>query len=252
MRGKAVLLLACMIVLSGISACLSTQPATSTQVNTMAPPVVQEMPTALPTPIVRTEVPGEGGSAGDQPDLMPVETPDPVEAAVEVLSHTLGIDPASITVGETLPVQWTDSSLGCPDPDKVYLQVVTPGYLITLVVGESIYSVHTDLGGTAIVCEAEGDPIGVGTVSDPVAAEFVQQARADLAGRLEISPDDIDLLLSEPAEWMDSSIGCGIAEGEMVAQVITVGYRILLGVGEDLYEYHTDQHRLMYCENPVE
>ncbi len=249
MRWKAVLSLACLIMLSCFSACLSTQPATSTQVNTMAPPVVQEMPTALPTPIVRTEVPGE---SGEQPEVMPVETPDPVEAAVEELSQTLGLDPASITVGETLPVQWTDSSLGCPDPDKVYLQVVTPGYLITLVVGENIYSVHTDLGGTAIVCEEEGDPIGVGTVTDPVAAEFVQQARADLAGRLEISPDDIDLLLSEPAEWMDSSVGCGIAEDEVVAQVITVGYRILLGVGEDLYEYHTDQHRLVYCENPVE
>jgi hypothetical protein len=252
MRGKAVLFLACAVVSIGCCACLSPQPATSTQVNTIVPPVVQEMPTTLPTPIVRTEVPGESGSPGEPSVLMPVETPDPVEAAVEALSQTLGIDPASITVGETLPVQWTDSSLGCPDPDKVYLQVVTPGYLVTLVVGENVYSVHTDLAGTAIVCEAEGDPIGVGTVSDPVAAEFIQQARADLAGRLEIPPDDIDVLGSESVEWMDSSLGCGLQEGEVAAQVITVGYRILLVAGDALYEYHTDQHRLLFCENPVE
>lgn len=47
---------------------------------------------------------------------------------------------------------WPDSSLGCPDSDKVYPQVETPGYLIELEQGEKIFRYHTDMS-RVVLCE---------------------------------------------------------------------------------------------------
>jgi hypothetical protein len=82
-------------------------------------------------------------------------------------------------------------------------------------------------------------------------AEFTEQAKADLAARLEIAPQQIVLVRSEAVEWSDSSLGCQV-EGEDYVQALTAGYRIVLAVGDVYYEYHTDQQRMLLCEEPTE
>ena len=42
--------------------------------------------------------------------------------------------------------QWPDASLGCPKPGVMYIQVVTPGYLITLRSGDRTLEYHTGAG----------------------------------------------------------------------------------------------------------
>ncbi len=51
-------------------------------------------------------------------------------------------------------VQWPDSSLGCPRPDMMYAQVLTPGYRVTLMDSSSgkEYVVHVG-PGRALVCD---------------------------------------------------------------------------------------------------
>ena len=41
------------------------------------------------------------------------------------------------------PVQWEDTSLGCPQAGMVYAQVITPGHRITFRQGDDTYEVHT-------------------------------------------------------------------------------------------------------------
>jgi hypothetical protein len=176
-----------------------------------------------------------------------------VQIAATALAAKLEVPVSSlIQVDTPLPVQWNDSSLGCPVAGQVYTPVITPGYLVRLAYGDQTYNVHTDLVGTAIVCmEGDDDPIGEGTVPDPIAAEFIMQATQDLAEELSIAPESIVLASSEALEWSDASLGCPQA-GEEYLQVITPGYRIVLAVGNQRYEYHTDQQRMLLCNNPTE
>ncbi len=73
-------------------------------------------------------------------------------------------------------------------------------------------------------------------------------AVADLAGRLAIPADAITVRSVEQVEWNDASLGCA-KPGQMYAQVITPGYRIVLEANGQSYEYHTGDGRVIRC-NP--
>lgn len=90
-----------------------------------------------------------------QPDLSPVppEASRPVEASRQDLARRLGVAIGDVSVVRVEAVEWSDSSLGCPEPGKMYAQVVTPGYKIVLKVRDRIYEYHTDRGENVVLCE---------------------------------------------------------------------------------------------------
>ncbi len=55
-----------------------------------------------------------------------------IETAKEDLAKRLSISASDIVLVEAKEVVWSDGSLGCPQPDMMYAQVLTPGYLIKL------------------------------------------------------------------------------------------------------------------------
>lgn len=67
------------------------------------------------------------------------------EQAQQDLSQQLGIAREDIDVLSVEAVQWPDASLGCPEPGKMYIQMVTPGYRIVLSAGGQEYVYHTDM-----------------------------------------------------------------------------------------------------------
>lgn len=71
------------------------------------------------------------------------------------------------------------------------------------------------------------------------AEAMVGRAKADLAKTLTISEAQINLVSAQPQDWPDASLGCPKA-GQVYAQVITPGYRIVLEYAQKQYEYHTD------------
>jgi hypothetical protein len=97
----------------------------------------------MPTPTPETAVPGA--------TLAP--RPSDRDLALADLATELGIAPAAITVQVIEPVEWPDASLGCPQPDMMYAQVVTPGYRIVLEVDGKSYEYHTG-GGGIVRCES--------------------------------------------------------------------------------------------------
>ncbi len=66
------------------------------------------------------------------------------------------------------------------------------------------------------------------------------QAQAALAAQLGIAAEAIVLVAAEPVEWPDACLGLAQA-GEMCAQVITPGYRMVLAADGKHYTVHTDQ-----------
>ena len=71
---------------------------------------------------------------------------------------------------------------------------------------------------------------------------------ADAAARLWVPADQLTLVMVEPRQWPDSSLGCP-KPGEFYAQVITPGYLVVVaGAGREL-EYHTDEAgNFVLCE----
>ena len=79
-----------------------------------------------------------------------------VRLAQQHLADALGCAEHEITVGQVEAVEWNDSSLGCPQPGMMYMQVITPGYRVTLEQGGQQYIVHTDGGHRAVRCDTPG------------------------------------------------------------------------------------------------
>ncbi len=77
------------------------------------------------------------------------------EAAKKDLAARLGADEASISVKSVAEQQWRDSGLGCGK--GMYLQVITPGYLIVLTANDADYEYHTDMNGRLVLC-VNGEP----------------------------------------------------------------------------------------------
>ena len=77
------------------------------------------------------------------------------ERAAELLAGELGVAVAGLKVVSTTAMTWSDASLGCPQPDMGYAQVVTPGYLVLFRDSEETeYKVHTNEDGSSvIVCD---------------------------------------------------------------------------------------------------
>jgi hypothetical protein len=73
-----------------------------------------------------------------------------VDRAIDDLVERTGTDRESIIIAAVEPVNWPDTSLGCPRPDMMYAQVITPGYRILLSYEGQTYEYHSD-GGTRIV-----------------------------------------------------------------------------------------------------
>lgn len=97
----------------------------------------------------------------DQPTLL-VSAPDELVQSIRVdAGQRVGIDPATVQITASQPVDWSDASLGCPQRQLAYAQVITPGFLIVVDAGGNRLSYHADTSGRFVVCE--GSPrLGVG------------------------------------------------------------------------------------------
>src|SRR3954464_13108617 len=76
-----------------------------------------------------------------------------VRVALETLAGGLGCEVEQVEGGETTPVTWPTSALGCPRHGHMYLQVLTPGYRVRLAHAGREYMLHTDRGRRAIRCD---------------------------------------------------------------------------------------------------
>ena len=81
-----------------------------------------------------------------------------IEKAKIDLAQRLSISVAQINLVEATEVEWSDSSLGCPQPGFDYLQVITPGYLILLEVNAQTYEYHSNRDAYFVYCENSSPP----------------------------------------------------------------------------------------------
>lgn len=87
---------------------------------------------------------GRGQFNGDLTDAQPTPETTLELLAANYLAGKLGVGTGEITLVSSDAAEWADASLGCPQPDAAYAQVVTPGYKITLEHEGDAYTVHSN------------------------------------------------------------------------------------------------------------
>jgi hypothetical protein len=86
---------------------------------------------------------------------VPTVNPDAqaaVDAAMRDVAAHLGVDLSAVRVDQVEPRQWSDSSLGCPQPGNLYAQIVTPGFLIIISSSTKQLEYHSDARGHVVLC----------------------------------------------------------------------------------------------------
>ena len=97
--------------------------------------------------------------------------------------------------------------------------------------------------------QAEGPQMTPSTSVTSGLEGLIEQAKEDLAQRLNISVTQISLIKAKPVVWPDSSMGCP-QPGMAYLQIPDDGALIILQVGDTSYEYHNGGNRgLFLCEN---
>ena len=72
----------------------------------------------------------------------------------------------------------------------------------------------------------------LGEVPDSI----LSSARADLAAKLDVSPDTLEVREAAAVVWNDGSLGCPRPD-EVYTQALEPGYRIILEHGDRQYDY---------------
>jgi len=136
-----------LLLIIALSACGSVAPEVSSSpepvLNIAEPKKVPLISTPVPTVLV--------GESQDNSGTEPISR-EFVEKVKTDLMKRLDITSDQIRIVKVTPVDWPDTSLGCPQPEMAYAQVITPGYYIVLDAKGQQYPYHTDLEERVILC----------------------------------------------------------------------------------------------------
>ena len=96
------------------------------------------------------------------PSILPPEEPGLQDLITNVkadLAGRLSLPAEEITLLEYTEVEWSDSSMDCPEPGMSYLQVITPGYRIILQANGNSYEYHSNRDSYFVYCEGRVPPV---------------------------------------------------------------------------------------------
>ncbi|MGI9291219.1 MAG: hypothetical protein ACR2QG_08075 [Gammaproteobacteria bacterium] len=101
-----------------------------------------------------------GNGTADQNSSTPAEQ-GPAALAQSTVAQYAGVNYKEVQILSTEPVEFSDSSLGCPEPGMGYLQVITPGHIVIAEVdgqeGPQRFDVRVS-GRLGKVCTNNGRP----------------------------------------------------------------------------------------------
>ncbi len=166
-------------------------------------------------------------------------------AAISALATELQVPEERIQVDTIRAVEWPDSSIGCPQPGRGYLQVITPGHKVTLRAEGRVYVVH-EARNDAFVCKQTKALGGITPERELIFGRQMAEARKDLAGRIGVPEDDIEFISGVGTSWNDASMGCP-EPGVQYAQARVLGWVLTFRHGNRDFTYHTDLRRTIPC-----
>ncbi len=108
-----------------------------------------------------TGLPIEGGADEGltlEPELHEAAPAALIARAQQALAQQLGVPIDQVVFVTSVYQDWSDSALGCPSPEGLYLQVITPGYQLTFQHGQATYDLRVSLDGNSLIQCRNGQP----------------------------------------------------------------------------------------------
>ncbi|MFQ5854746.1 MAG: hypothetical protein ACE5LU_03765 [Anaerolineae bacterium] len=173
--------------------------------------------------------------------VVPEAAKPAVMAARRDLASRANVEVEAVQVVEFEAVEWSDSSLGCPEPGKMYLQVITPGYRVVLQAAGQTYEYHTSRGNRAVLCQ-KGSSSQKQRLLEM--RDVVERARDDLAQRLGIEPAAISVAAAVPVSELDQPAVC--PEANQLAAP-GVEYQLVLQAEGMTYIYRGRGETVVLC-----
>ena len=101
-------------------------------------------------PAPMTTAPTTPGPAASGTDLQSL-----IRTVSDDAARRSGVYASRVRILEAGAVTWSDGSLGCPEPDRMYTQALVPGYRIRVDAGGQQFDYHAGTRGTWRLCPAE-------------------------------------------------------------------------------------------------
>jgi hypothetical protein len=223
------------------------------QVQSVETRVVQETlagGTDVPTPTAKSHREEATMMPASPPEATEVEPPAEAEQVIQLaqedLAQRLGLAPEAIRLVSVEAVEWSDTSLGCPQPGMTISAQVIPGFRVVLTASGKSYEYHSDTKQRVICCE----PQRAQPVLNGGSTETVKLAKEDLARRLGISIDSIDVVAVIRQEFPVDAFYCRTTK-ERIARdespAVVSGESILLSAAGRRYEYHASDQTVIFC-----
>ena len=95
----------------------------------------------------------EGRPAAGAPTAPAAAPTELIERMVADLAERAGAATDPIEIREAEAVTWPDAALGCPEPGRMYAQMLVPGFRVVLEVGGRSYDYHAAESGRFVLCE---------------------------------------------------------------------------------------------------
>lgn len=165
----------------------------------------------------------------------------------EVLADILDVPMSSIDIDSVRAVNWPDTSIGCPQPDRAYAQVIVPGHKITLRVADALYVLNEANGQAGLCRNRKGAQPATAVAEDFGWTRLAALARSDLAERLSIDETHVLVRNAGIKRWPSSALGCDEIAGDDVDTNPVDGYVLTLRHGSRDYTYHTSKTEVLAC-----
>lgn len=108
-------------------------------------------------------VPADAAENAPAPPAGRVLVPPPnqqatLEATMQAMradaAQRSGLDASRLVVQPAESVTWSDGSMGCPQPGRMYTQALVPGWRVRIQAGDQTLHYHASRGGNWIFCPA--------------------------------------------------------------------------------------------------
>lgn len=121
--------------------------------------------------------------------------------------------------------------------------------LLGLVVGLSLILAACGPAATEMISPLDAPSSGgsTGATIPDEAKEMADLVQQDLAERLNVAQDQIEIVAVEKVDWPDTSLGCP-KPGMAYAEVITPGFRFSLQGEGQTYTYHASTTNVVLCQ----
>ena len=95
---------------------------------------------------------GLASRSSEAQSARPANAAPALQAVLADAAIRAGVAPASLLVLRMAAAEWPDSGLGCPQPGRLYMQMITPGWLLEVRAGGRTLEYHTDSGDHFALC----------------------------------------------------------------------------------------------------